>query len=517
MSIKVKLSFFMAVFLCLVLANTLTVQNWIAGTKGQAAQINIAGKQRMLSQKIVKEALLVASGSQKAIANIKQTISLFEAGLKNLEEGNQDLGLSSINDSNILDKLEIVHKTWTSFYLKVNNISLETPLSRLEQISTESVLLLSQSNDVVKLLEQDANDAVSYLSVMTLFFLFLALVIVGASYMYLHKFLISRIGKIQEISEFIVREKDITIRIGLEGTDELDKAAHAFDAMLDGFVSMYTNVKQVEKDLRVQVVNISEGAESNSQSMNQQTGEIIQVSTSINEMAATVQEIAQNTLNGSNAATECLRVANEGNNILDSNIALTNELAKEIGLASMNIEKLDEASHSIGGIANTISMIAEQTNLLALNAAIEAARAGEQGRGFAVVADEVRTLAQKTQEATNQIHNLISSFYEITNASVTTMENSRKRSEQSVVKSNTMKDAFENIISAVQSLSDISHQIAASTEEQSYVAEEMERNIIRIETQSKNTKEISNINAVSAQKLSGMSEQLSAQLGLYKI
>jgi methyl-accepting chemotaxis protein len=282
-------------------------------------------------------------------------------------------------------------------------------------------------------------------------------------------------------------------------------------------VSMYTNVKQVEKDLRVQVVNISEGAESNSQSMNQQTGEIIQVSTSINEMAATVQEIAQNTLNGSNAATECLRVANEGNNILDSNIALTNELAKEIGLASMNIEKLDEASHSIGGIANTISMIAEQTNLLALNAAIEAARAGEQGRGFAVVADEVRTLAQKTQEATNQIHNLISSFYEITNASVTTMENSRKRSEQSVVKSNTMKDAFENIISAVQSLSDISHQIAASTEEQSYVAEEMERNIIRIETQSKNTKEISNINAVSAQKLSGMSEQLSAQLGLYKI
>jgi aerotaxis receptor len=227
--------------------------------------------------------------------------------------------------------------------------------------------------------------------------------------------------------------------------------------------------------------------EQTEQNMDNQNKEIEQVATAMNEMTATVNEIAKNTSCTAESTLNAENEVNLGKDIVQSTISHIDALANEVENAVDKINTLANDSKQIGSIVNVITEIAEQTNLLALNAAIEAARAGEQGRGFAVVADEVRTLASRTQSSTHEIQAMVSTLQSSADAAVQVMTRGQDAAEKGVEKAKGAGESLDSISNAVNSITQMTTQIATAAEEQSAVSEEINRNVIRISELSEHT------------------------------
>ncbi len=226
--------------------------------------------------------------------------------------------------------------------------------------------------------------------------------------------------------------------------------------------------------------NLVAAVEHSSVGIRQQQGETDQVATAITEMAASVQEVARNAQNTADAADKADAEARAGRQVVADTSSAIGRLAAEVEKASGVIQQLEAHSSEITSVLDVIRGIAEQTNLLALNAAIEAARAGEQGRGFAVVADEVRTLASRTQQSTQEIRAMIEKLQEGARSAVKVMGLSREQADNSVEQARHAADSLESITRSVRVITDMSAQIATAVEEQSAVGEEINRNIISI-------------------------------------
>ncbi len=226
-----------------------------------------------------------------------------------------------------------------------------------------------------------------------------------------------------------------------------------------------------------------------------------QVVSAVTEMAATVQEVARSAENAADAARIADERVKEGNQIVAETISSINDLSREVEGAADVIHGLETESQEIGSVLDVIRDIAEQTNLLALNAAIEAARAGEQGRGFAVVADEVRTLASRTQTSTQEIQSMIERIQQSAGNAVSTMESGRTQTQTSVKKATKAGHALEAINESVGTISDMNAQIASAAEEQSAVAEEINRNMVEI-------RQITEQTATGAKQTASGSEEL---------
>lgn len=211
-----------------------------------------------------------------------------------------------------------------------------------------------------------------------------------------------------------------------------------------------------------------------------QQSETEQAATAMNEMSATVQEVAQNTAEAAKAAHEADVVAKEGALAATESICGIDALVDEVEQAAEVIRDLEQESNSVGAVLDVIRGIAEQTNLLALNAAIEAARAGEAGRGFAVVADEVRTLAYRTQEATAEIDGMIARLQEEARGAVQAMEKAQGSAKINAEQVETLAESLGNIAGAVKNINDMNTQIATAAEEQTAVSDEINRNIVNI-------------------------------------
>ncbi|WP_407691961.1 MULTISPECIES: methyl-accepting chemotaxis protein [Pseudomonas] len=216
------------------------------------------------------------------------------------------------------------------------------------------------------------------------------------------------------------------------------------------------------------------------QGVHKQMAEIDLVATAVHEMTATAQDVARNATHAAQAASNADQAAHKGLAIVRDTSHSISALAEEIGRAVGVVQNLARDSENINAILIAIRAIAEQTNLLALNAAIEAARAGEQGRGFAVVADEVRNLAQKTQQATEEIQQMIQQLQQGTRDVVRVMEDSQGKTDDSVQQAARAAEALESITQAVSVINDMNTQIASAAEEQSAVAEDINRNVINI-------------------------------------
>ncbi|WP_413044471.1 methyl-accepting chemotaxis protein [Pseudomonas sp. YJ42] len=251
--------------------------------------------------------------------------------------------------------------------------------------------------------------------------------------------------------------------------------------------------------------------------MQQQFREVDQVATASQEMSATAQDVARNAAQAAEAARDADQATLEGLSVIDHTTHSIGSLADELNHAMSQVESLAASSDQIGSVLEVIRAIAEQTNLLALNAAIEAARAGEAGRGFAVVADEVRSLAQRTQKSIEEIRQVIERLQNGTRDVVTAMQSSRSQAQGSVDQVSHAVAALRKIGDAVAVISDMNLQIASAAEEQSAVAEEINRNVAGIRDVTESLSGQADESARVSQALNQLANHQQSLMGYFRV
>ena len=284
-------------------------------------------------------------------------------------------------------------------------------------------------------------------------------------------------------------EGDLTQRLRTDGHDEVANLAFAFNTFIEKIQNSIIDVNQTNTELSEASLKLEEVAQSGKSHMEEQSQETYQVATAVTEMSSTVQEIARSAEQAAAAVKGANEQATEGLGIMSQTTSGITELAQEVKSAAEVINQLEAESQSIGTVLDVIRGIAEQTNLLALNAAIEAARAGEQGRGFAVVADEVRTLASRTQQSTEEINEMIERLQKGTSDAVSVMNEGSAKATNTVELAGTSANALEKIVESVGTISEMTIQIATAAEEQSAVAKEIDQSVVRISKLSEESNE----------------------------
>ena len=310
---------------------------------------------------------------------------------------------------------------------------------------------------------------------------------------------------------------DLTATTQITRRDELGILQH-------GIQQMGTTLRELIGGIRDGVSQISSAAEElsavtmqTSAGVNSQKEETDQVATAMHEMSATVQEVARNAEQAAQAATEADEEAHAGDRVVAEVIEQIERMAGEVIRSSEAMTALQSDSDKIGSVMNVIRAVAEQTNLLALNAAIEAARAGEAGRGFAVVADEVRGLAQRTQKSTEEIEQLVTALQNGTQQVSAIMQNSRNLTESSVALTRRAGASLARITHTVSNIQAMNQQIATAAEEQSAVAEEISRSVINVRDVSEQTAAASDDTAASSVELARLGSQLQAMVSRFRI
>ena len=299
--------------------------------------------------------------------------------------------------------------------------------------------------------------------------------------------------------------------------DELGQLQRAMQSMTVGLRELIGGISDGVTQIASAAEQLSAVTEQTSAGVNSQKIETDQVATAMNEMAATVQEVARNAEEASEAAVAADQQAREGDKVVGEAIAQIERLATEVGNSTAAMGDLKRESDKIGSVLDVIKSVAQQTNLLALNAAIEAARAGEAGRGFAVVADEVRSLAQRTQKSTEEIEELIVGLQNGTQQVATIMDNSRGLTDSSVELTRRAGSALANITRTVSTIQAMNSQIATAAEQQSAVAEEINRSVLNVRDVSEQTSSASEETAASSAELARLGIYLQTLVGRFRI
>ncbi|WP_040307481.1 methyl-accepting chemotaxis protein [Agarivorans albus] len=277
-----------------------------------------------------------------------------------------------------------------------------------------------------------------------------------------------------------VNQGDLSQDLTVYGSDELADIAHDYKTTLEALRSLLEQVKSGSEEMLIATQQIDGKSQEVRDAINQQQLETQQVATAVAEMNATVNNMAEDANKAADSTLASQQAVVNGQTIVSETISTIGLINEEVLTTSTSLNQLQEQTSAIGGVIDVIRNIAEQTNLLALNAAIEAARAGEQGRGFAVVADEVRTLANRTQTSTDEIQKMIEGLQSGSSSSVNAMANASSRALSGVEQAEEAGGSFTNITQRVDEVVDLNTNIASAIEEQSKVMDEVELNIVQI-------------------------------------
>ena len=346
--------------------------------------------------------------------------------------------------------------------------------------------------------------------------LVVCLVAIMATIVFLYRTLIGqRLGKLKSALS-TMSSGDLTKRLDVHGNDELAELSTSFNGFADSLSNSINQVSAACGELGNVSGLIADASANSSQMVDQQHDKTRRVASSMSEMTDQFDGVAARTVEAKNATQKAEQDVVVGKQVVNDTVAAINELASEVGTASTTISSLEADANNIGSVLDEISGIAEQTNLLALNAAIEAARAGEQGRGFAVVADEVRTLATRTQQSTDEIQKMIENLQAGTHKAVAVMAKSSEQADSGVEQARQATQALDEIADIISTISQLNKEITEASNQQKQVAEQVANDVGQISQFAEGAKDSAAHTVSVGAQLNDMADRLSAVAGTFR-
>ncbi|GAB1040683.1 MAG: methyl-accepting chemotaxis protein [Shewanella algae] len=451
---------------------------------------------------------------------LRRELSYLNKFDSNIERFNEALSASLLDysvRSNIEQLMSKYQQSFKSLVAKEQQLGLDESKGMMGQLreaifATESSSTKLRELAIAKVENEQQN---SFMLGLALFGL-IALVLVISTVVIIR----SIMGPVERITGVISRieqQKDLSLRCDVGSNDELGMIGRHFNSMVESFQKLIEQVIESVDAMRQSCEELSRNAISASEGVSKQLNETDMVATAITEMGATIDEIAKNTELAAGKAEQTHHNAQEGQIGVEDTISKIQSLAQQLDDSANVVAELEKDSQTIGSVLDVIRGIAEQTNLLALNAAIEAARAGEQGRGFAVVADEVRSLAMRTQESTEEIASIIQTLQSRTHSIVDIMEQSQKQGGESAQQAASAGTLLAQINADVTNIMDMSTQIAAAIEEQSMVAAEVNKNVVVIRDIAEESAQAAEENATASDEVRHRADYLHQAVSQFKI
>lgn len=484
--------------LSFIIVTMFAITWWVTDTqKDDGAGINLAGRQRMLSQKMTKEVLEGVGAEnkqekQRAFLAAKNSMRVFDVTLNGLSKGgniplsvdpkNRDVYESSAATGEALKLLQKVSPVWREFSLKMNNVitGSSSTGSDLKWIRENSNTLLGTMNDVVGQMQKDAETSVTLLLVLQLAGLMTAVLLLVISIVVIRK-LILRLGKITEFAS-VIGNGDLRAKSGVSGQDEIGQIGKSLDVMSENLNTMFTEVSvnsrsldNLSTALGEIAVDMSERAGSTSDISTNVAGSANEMSSNMHNVAAAIEEASTNISVVASATEEMTSTISEIVRSTGNAQEISGEAVMEAKSASERVDELGKAASEIGNVTETITDISDQTNLLALNATIEAARAGEAGKGFAVVANEIKDLASQTATATHEIKRRIEGIQQSTVGTVTQIEQISKIIHE-------VNNIVMTITTSVEEQSSTTAEIADNIAQASVGIQEVTENVAQLST-----------------------------------
>ncbi len=460
---------------------------------------------------------------KESIKKIEQAISKLESGTefykKNLLSGEEDRAGIEKSAALLQDYINGVRQI-----ISLNASNPEKALSfanneqvqRAESYQSQLSILRDQNSSEAVKAGEDATQIYSHSINVLSSIIVVAFILTVVLALMLTKSIVAPIVESLGLAEGIAKG-DLTQKLNIKGGDEISRLMHALNTMADNLRKTIQEISGASIQLSTAAVEMTSITESADRTLQQQNSEVEQAATAVTEMSAAVEEVARNATSTSEAAKQSSASANEGNRKVSETLLAMQDLTHLVENSSAQVQGLAVQAQNISKVVSVIRAIAEQTNLLALNAAIEAARAGEQGRGFAVVADEVRALAHRTQVSTQEIEQMISTIQTDSAITVESMKNSTLKVYSTQKTAEDAGASLLQITTSVLEINDRNHQIAAASEEQSHVAREVDKSLISIRELSIQSGEGARQTLAASNELSTLAINLNHLVGRFKV